>query len=127
VGYLTRGFGGAVICFWWRISVRQNLVLFIDLPNFDVDDATTTTRRSTSRTCDSGRLQARHIWLGAPQIPFVLRSLFPIDFPNFDVDDDNDEEKQEEQKEKSKEEEEEEKNQCFCCPCMLSLPAVPAC
>ena len=51
-----------------------------------------------------------------------------IDFPNFDVDDDNnDEEKQEEQKEKSKEEEEEEKKQCFCFPCMLSLPAVPAC
>ena len=69
-----------------------------------------------SRACDSGRLQARHIWLGAPQIPFVLRSLFPIDFPNFDVDDDNDEEKQEEQKEKSKEEEEEKKH-CPCCPC----------
>ena len=49
-------------------------------------------------------------------------------FPYFDVDDDNnDEEKQEEQKKKSKEEEEEEKKQCFCCPCMLFLPAVPAC
>ena len=40
VGDLTRDFGGAVICFWWRISCPPESCPSspIDFPNFDDDD-----------------------------------------------------------------------------------------